>query len=375
MKMKPAPLSASIVLFAALAAWPCAVHAQVAGAPGFVDYQGTVFDGTTGAPLGSTGTAPNFTASATNYTMEFRIFDQQEEGELIWAETQTVTVSLGNFSVRLGSGVAIPGLSPAPTQTSIVNAFNDKERYLELTVVIPPAASGTPITPRLAFQSSPFSFVAQRAKLADEVVGKVTATAGSTFTGTGAAPTTFVGPVSATSGIAATTGSFSGSVSASSFAGNGTIPLGGIIMWSGSTSNIPAGWALCNGANGTPNLRDRFIVGAGSSYGPGATGGLNTVQLTTSQMPSHNHSVSVSSAGNHNHVIRTDTGGGGAYGGSYSPGMIQANAIFPATANAQGASDFAGNHSHSASAGFSGGNGSHENRPPYYALAFIMRVQ
>lgn len=184
MKTTHLSLPALITALVALFTFTSVAQAQVEGAPGFVDYQGTVFDGTTGAPLGSSGTPGNYTANATNYTMEFKIYDLQTGGNLIWAETQTVTVTLGNFSVRLGTGVAITGLSPAPTETSIINAFNEKDRYLELTVVIPPAVTGTPITPRLAFQASPFSFVAERAKVADEVIGKVTATAGSTFTGT-----------------------------------------------------------------------------------------------------------------------------------------------------------------------------------------------
>ena len=55
-----------------------------------------------------------------------------------------------------------------------------------------------------------------------------------------------------------------------------TIPAGGIIMWSGSLGNIPVGWALCDGSQGTPDLRDRFIVGSGLSYGTGQTGGSTT---------------------------------------------------------------------------------------------------
>ena len=46
-----------------------------------------------------------------------------------------------------------------------------------------------------------------------------------------------------------------------------------IMIWSGSAASIPVGWALCNGGNGTPNLQDRFVVGAGSAYGVGVTGG------------------------------------------------------------------------------------------------------
>jgi hypothetical protein len=59
------------------------------------------------------------------------------------------------------------------------------------------------------------------------------------------------------------------------------IPTGVIVMWSGTVASIPAGWALCNGTNGTPDLRDRFIVGAGNTYTPGNTGGA--VNKTTSQ--------------------------------------------------------------------------------------------
>jgi microcystin-dependent protein len=81
--------------------------------------------------------------------------------------------------------------------------------------------------------------------------------------------------------------------------GNGTIPIGGIIMWSGAVSSIPSGWALCNGANGTPNLRNRFIVGAGGDYNPGDAGGSNSVTLTTAQIPEHSHSSSTGSAGGH----------------------------------------------------------------------------
>lgn len=53
----------------------------------------------------------------------------------------------------------------------------------------------------------------------------------------------------------------------------GIIPIGGIIMWSGAQNAIPQYWQLCDGTNGAPDLRDRFIVGAGNNYTVGATGG------------------------------------------------------------------------------------------------------
>ncbi|MGV2388244.1 MAG UNVERIFIED_CONTAM: tail fiber protein [Microcystis novacekii LVE1205-3] len=72
--------------------------------------------------------------------------------------------------------------------------------------------------------------------------------------------------------------------------GNTSVVLRGmIIMWAGDVNQIPVGWALCDGRNGTPILRNRFIVGAGSNYGVKTTGGQATVTLTEAQMPPHRH--------------------------------------------------------------------------------------
>lgn len=81
-----------------------------------------------------------------------------------------------------------------------------------------------------------------------------------------------------------------GTVKATTFTGNGTIPIGGIIMWSGTTTDIPTGWTLCNGvaSNGLtpPDLRDRFIVGAGGTgYTVKATGGATTHTLAATNLP------------------------------------------------------------------------------------------
>jgi microcystin-dependent protein len=173
------------------------------------------------------------------------------------------------------------------------------------------------------------------------------------------------GIVTATSGITTYYGdaanmTVNGSTLASAITGIGAIvPSGVIVMWSGTITNIPTGWALCNGSNGTPDLRSKFIVGATSdastgvtfnadtgavsgAYAPGNTGGSVAHQLTTAEMPAHTHT----------------TESNNATGGNYSGGGNSSNLgpYYSTTTGSAGASDF------------------HENRPPYYALAFIMKT-
>lgn len=163
-----------------------------------------------------------------------------------------------------------------------------------------------------------------------------------------------------------------------------TIPSGIIAMWSGASNVIPAGWVLCNGQNGTPDLRNRFIVGAGSTYSVGATGGSNTVTLATSNIPSHTHShsfsvnlsgLTCSSAGEHTHTIRTGDGSvssarpNSAGGASTSrPGSINTESAGSHTHTISGSGSLSGSISNT------GGGQAHENRPPYYALCFIMKI-
>ncbi|MCB0686366.1 MAG: hypothetical protein KDC53_07570, partial [Saprospiraceae bacterium] len=96
----------------------------------------------------------------------------------------------------------------------------------------------------------------------------------------------------------------------------GIIPAGGIIMWNGGA--VPDGWALCNGQNGTPDLRDRFVVGSGSTYAAGSNGGSSAVTLDTTNLPRHAHdfagNTGTNGAHTHNTPIRHREGvGNGAY--------------------------------------------------------------
>lgn len=116
---------------------------------------------------------------------------------------------------------------------------------------------------------------------------------------------------------------------------------GCIVIWSGAANAIPAGWALCNGSNGTPDLRDRFVVGAGSSYGVGATGGEERHTLTVSEMPRHSHTVG--------YAYGSEGGGSGTIYNMHYSGYYKSTSS-------------------------EGSGQSHENRPPYYALCYIMKL-
>ena len=159
---------------------------------------------------------------------------------------------------------------------------------------------------------------------------------------------------------------------------------GMIILWSGSTSSIPSGWALCNGGSGTPNLMNRFIVGAGSAYAVNATGGSANATLpahnhtaSTSTTGAHAHSGSTNTVGNHVHSITAATSsiigsGSGVSGGNTTSGTFTTNG---AGAHAHTVSiPSSGTHSHTVAVNTSGTSATNANLPPYYALAYIMKL-
>ena len=172
-----------------------------------------------------------------------------------------------------------------------------------------------------------------------------------TFTGTPLAPTA----ASGTNNTQIATTAFATTVAAAAF------PVGGIILWSGSVASIPSGWALCNGSNGTPDLRNRFVVGAGSTYAVDATGGSADAIVV-----SHTHTASVTDPG-HTHTVPMRSGVGGE--GSESHTLTKTNST--ANYNETTASATTGISVTNASTGSSGTNA---NLPPYYALAYIMKT-
>ncbi|MBV1817347.1 BppU family phage baseplate upper protein [Bacteroidales bacterium MSK.15.36] len=151
------------------------------------------------------------------------------------------------------------------------------------------------------------------------------------------------------------------------------LDLQGIItMWSGNLADLPNGWLLCDGTNGTPDLRDRFILGA-SGTDIGDRGGSHTKTISQSNLPSHSHSFTTNSSGNHTHVGRyknfsmKETPNGWAV----LRRAISADS-YDGTANAIHSSG--GAHTHSGTTSSVGSGSSIDIRPKYYKLAFIMYV-
>lgn len=155
----------------------------------------------------------------------------------------------------------------------------------------------------------------------------------------------------------------------------GNTPSGLISMWSGPINTIPSGWALCDGANGTPDLRNRFILSVQSSVeNPGATGGTHDQSLTIANLPPHDHSI------NHTHTV-TDNGHSHnvPLTTTAPPGT---NALFGDTGNPSGgttqqtqtATTGITVNTYTGNSGLTGSGTTFDNRPAFYKLAFIMKL-
>ncbi|NES65622.1 MAG: hypothetical protein F6K24_10350, partial [Okeania sp. SIO2D1] len=134
------------------------------------------------------------------------------------------------------------------------------------------------------------------------------------------------------------------------------IPVGVIMMWSGQVANIPDGWALCNGENSTPDLRNRFIIGSGGIYSPGVTGGEDSVALKLNEIPSHNHAN-----GKFKYLLQYT-------GQDTHKGNTDNTVGQPDVSNKGEIQSVGGNWKRNGKAD------AHENKPPYYALCFIMKL-
>lgn len=145
-----------------------------------------------------------------------------------------------------------------------------------------------------------------------------------------------------------------------------TIPSGCIILWSGASGSIPSGYYLCDGNNGTPDLRNRFIVGAGDSYSVNQTGGSADAIVVT-----HTHTAtSVVTDPGHTHtdtVDATNNQGTGPATLFWSDTSVQGSGTLTTASNTTGITVATTNAS-------TGTSGTNANLPPYYALCYIMKA-
>lgn len=230
--------------------------------PGLVNYQGTLL------------TPESLPYTNGIYDIDFRVYPASSGGAntALWGAGYKVFVNNGVFGVMLGQ-VGGAALNDNPTEflpAELWKALWFDERApdnltLFLGITVKQDQNGNPIAspvealPRQQFLVTPFAARAQQAMYARRASGDFDVGGNLTITG--------------------------------SATGIGTVPVGGIIMWSGTTNNIPAGWALCNGQTvnelTTPDLRNRFVMGAGG--GNSTTGGLASVTLAQSNLPVHTH--------------------------------------------------------------------------------------
>jgi hypothetical protein len=315
--MKSSSTLKRLVTLIALACVPALV---TLGQPAYVNYQGRLNDAA-GQPL-ATGT----------YTLEFNLYNDPvgtDSTNRVWGpflfdgavgagHGAAVNVVSGRFNVILGTADT--------AARSIRDAFEGENRYLEIKV-----NNGAPILPRQQFLSTPYAFKA-RGVTGDLPVPGNLAVQGNLTAGAGA---TIQGGLNVLGEAKSTV--------------NGVdyfmVPRGSIVMWSGSSTNLPVGWALCDGSNGTPNLSDRFVMGfnpATPANVIGQTGGTTN----------HTHDVDIPSF-----TSGTANGTGSIVGGIYLAS----------------ADWFAEAHSHSVNPPNTTSTAT-AHIPPYIRLGFIMKL-
>ena len=389
-----------------------------------MSYQANIVDAN-GVPIGN--------AAPENHTIDFTIYDQSNGGTAVYHETQLVTIDKGSFSVLLGDGT-VDNTKTYKNLGAVFASPTASDRYVEVTVTLANNVQTT-LAPRVRLVTSPYSFLSSQANnsyqaVYSDVAGSLTNNgsgttfttayvarldAGQTFSGVcafnqsvtfaaggrlndqplylrggsdiahglsygsawgidGAALFGYNGGVlggtsSGNKRVALSwtgdgkvginkigandTLDVNGGVTATTFTGNGVIPGGGIIMWSGAVNRIPSGWALCNGGNGTPNLQNRFIIGAGDSYNPNDKGGATQVKLVAGNLPPHTH--------NYYDIYYSERSGNNSYYGSHDSDSDN--------------NPFAYQFLRTSESGNGLNSTPFDILPPYYALAFIMRVQ
>ena len=158
-----------------------------------------------------------------------------------------------------------------------------------------------------------------------------------------------------------TAGSFAGDGSA--LTGVESFVTGMIILWYGDTSNVPTGFVLCDGNNSTPDLRDRFVIGAGNNFSAGSTGGNNSLTLTEANLPSHRHFVVSNDLGGQNRTNSNVSANNQVRKGTSASNLFEGYNL------ASTGSDAVSGRSSAVGSGTP-----IDNKPAYHALCYIMKT-
>ena len=335
--LSPAPST----LRAFLAALCVAASLAASAVPVSVAYQGVLRDAQGGV------------LANRQQTIEFRLYSEAtgETTSALWGRSVAVLLDTnGLFNVSLADGNG--SVLESTAHTNLVDALK-AARTTNLFVGLTVVDSSGEIAPRQQILSVPYATFAQDVDSASgdfrvsgrAVVQNLEVSNKATFKGAVefAQDVAIDKKLTVSGGLKVAAGG--------GIEGYGTIPVGGIIMWSGST--VPDGWALCNGQNGTPNLLNRFVLGSTAAE-CGITGGNARIRLTTNQMPKHRHEY---------------------FGDDQLEGRDDATTQ---VSRRPGGYDADSGKKGDAKVYWTGETGKGEEidiLPPYYQLAFIMRVK
>lgn len=342
-------------------------------------------------------------AATVNYPIVFRIYDALTGGRLLWSEQQTVSVRKGAFSVILGEGNVF-GNEARPTLSSLFASSNASDRFVEMTVrATAPGEADATVEPRTRLLATGYGLLANRARTARDMVNQtgqpvLRAVGDRVGVNTSNPQANLDVAGSLATRRLETRGALSvgGSVKALGFNGLGMAPVGSIVMWSGSVP--PMGWVLCDGSvvQGvtTPDLRGRFVLGAGNGSGlterrMGERGGTEAHTLTEAEIPWHQHyvryrDVFTSESGfEGSHTYRSATAGDRRVEAHPYEFLSVFQPVGPNTMNyklAVGTTTSEGSHEHvydipGVASSFRSDVRPHNTMPPFYVLAFIMRVR
>lgn len=280
--------------------------------------------------------------------MAFKIYDSRTGGnELASIDPRSVTVYNGNYATKIKF-----------TNTSELNKLNQAEDawmqvWVKADSIVDVIAPQNAMNPRIQLTSVPYALNTRGIYYDNENkrIGIGTKN-----------PTTMLD-------VAGNVNSTGGKIQENN---NSLIPRGVIVMWTGTVA--PAGWTLCNGTNGAPDLRDKFILGAGGtlpqsggseSHTHALAGKVQATALTIDQLPTHTHTAGTLEAPgaiNWHHKGKSNGGFDGEIDRVSARTEIT-GATAPVGSNL--------GHDHSLSGGVATVS---DNLPPYYALAYIMKL-